>query len=227
MRYLLFLLGLAACQSTPTPPPALPQAAPVAAETAAPEMDDNEYDTLFTLHYPALSVEISGLGLYETDQLADTLRADTTLVLDAAVGTTVEAAQLRLWPRRLSDIRVDMRYETSLTVMNEGPHCDLLDWKHYLSDWAPAQAIGPDLYRLPTCDESDAERFPKVSPQELREAVVRHCGAEWGQLPDSIQRPTQYPLGVGISRFFLRIRARDAAGRPWQRLIEIIQPMGC
>ena len=32
-------------------------------------------------------------------------------------------------------VEVYQSFETSVTIMNEGPHCDLIDWKHYRSYW--------------------------------------------------------------------------------------------
>ena len=37
--------------------------------------------------------------------------------------------------------RVRVQYETSLGLSAEGPHLDLTDWKHCVSDWEAADAL--------------------------------------------------------------------------------------
>ena len=45
-------------------------------------------------------------------------------------------------------ISVDMYFETSLSISNEGPHLDLVDWLHYKSPWTPLISRSPTEFDI-------------------------------------------------------------------------------
>ena len=112
--------------------------------------------------------------------------------------------------------------------MGEGPHCDLIDWKHYDSEWRTLKSnkVGPF-----TCDsysEKDLEKFPKIQISELKARVKEQCEKEFYDLISKIKSPTEYPSAVSVSRYFLRLTGqRKDNGQTVTKLIIFEVAMGC
>ena len=111
--------------------------------------------------------------------------------------------------------------------MDEGPHCDLTEWKHYNSKWKELRIIDGEFITA-SYRETDWEKFIEVNMNELREAVRNQCGDRWAEQIKDIKSPNEYPCGVSTSRIFLKIE--------WINLLENIKseqiisfeiPMGC
>ena len=123
---------------------------------------------------------------------------------------------------------VEESYETSLTITDEGPHCDLTEWEHYIDNWRPLYKNHLEEYPLYTYGEKESQKFPNVSVQQIQAAVEKHCGSEWANKIKTIQSPTEYPAGVSISRYYIRISGkRKDNGLPFQKTLVINSPMGC
>ncbi len=62
--------------------------------------------------------------------------------VDLDLGEGIEDRILVLHPPagETREFMTEQRFETSLTVSAEGPHLDLLDWKHHYSPWGGDQA---------------------------------------------------------------------------------------
>lgn len=132
--------------------------------------------------------------------------------------------------------RVSAQFETSMAIGDEGPHLDLVDWKHCRSDWRPAQRLDAEAFRLPLPHDRDLACFPRSTREELRAAVERAVAmpaadAAWRQrwlaLADQVPQVGEYPSYVALSRIRVRIEAYD--GREWTLLttLELQVPMGC
>jgi len=130
--------------------------------------------------------------------------------------------------------RIEQRYETSLTLMNEGPHMDLLDWKHYISDWNKVEARNNLTFLV---KEMSSEKFPKVTQAEIINAVKAESDKwskrgfdeqeQWISLAKRCKGPTTYPCGVSISKIILQIKVWES--NKWKSIqtMEIQIPMGC
>jgi len=42
---------------------------------------------------------------------------------------------LKVALQKEGEIKLYQSFENSITIINEGPHCDLVKWKHYNSEW--------------------------------------------------------------------------------------------
>ncbi|GAB3365303.1 hypothetical protein GCM10027431_06170 [Lysobacter rhizosphaerae] len=135
-----------------------------------------------------------------------------------------------------SRYRVSVQFETSMGIDGEGPHIDLLDWKHCRSEWRPAQPVGTDGFRLPVPHDGDDTCFPHATREELRQAVRDALGPydfgqernqQWLGLVEQAPRVGEFPSYVAISMVRVRIERRD--GNEWSLLttIEFSVPMGC
>ena len=112
--------------------------------------------------------------------------------------------------------------------MNEGPHCDLTDWKHYYSDYKLLKTNSTGQFICDKYSEEEYEKFPKISIEDLKQKVKEQCGDEWLKLIEKVKIPTEYPSGVSISRYYLRVTGkRKDNGKTVRKLIFIETPMGC
>ena len=81
-------------------------------------------------------------------------------------------------------ITVAMQKVTSLSLTDEGPHLDLLNWKHGLSEARLLPETGENEFSVQLGGSSSAPEFPPFSKKELREAVLQEF-KKWESAPDS------------------------------------------
>lgn len=130
--------------------------------------------------------------------------------------------------------RMEQRYETSLTVMDEGPHMDLLDWKHHVSEWEEMQSKGSVTF---VSREVMADQFPLVTHAEIVDAVRVESdkwaqqgadqGKRWINLAETCEGPKAGACNVSVSRVMLRVQVVEAGEWKTIQTIEIAVPMGC
>lgn len=189
--------------------------------------DVEEVDTITTLKFNELSISINRLIIYDEDKKIDQIQKDTVEIY-AELGETIEGQLISVSSDQLSNLTVEQRYETSVTIMNEGPHCDLTDWKHFYSDWKQLQTNNTGQFICDKYSENDYTKFPKISIHDLRQKVQEQCGDNWFKLVEKVKTPTEYPSGVGISRYYLKVNGqRKDNGQTVTKLIVIETPMGC
>lgn len=158
---------------------------------------------------PATTTEIPGGKLPFVMELGDPWQGQLTLpALKDAV----------TWQK------VEFKYETSITIMDEGPHLDLTDWKHYHSEWIPAKMISQGVFEIKLNDSSGSQ-FPFVAKSEFIEAVKKSMPgkSKWLDLANKCETPNTYPCGVSISRVW--IKATKSNGETQEREMHIA--MGC
>lgn len=139
-------------------------------------------------------------------------------------------------PTKDDKLRVQLIYETSMTIQNEGPHLDLTNWKHYKSEsvavW-PENEKTPEAHRFViNTDRIKSGTFPFVSKNELVAAVRaeikknKHT-TSWDQFAEKCIAPQSYPCGVGISKLWIQVFPADQfSGKPLAEA-ELIPAMGC
>lgn len=195
------------------------------AEVAAYEWDQTDTSASFSMG--ELYVEINRLVLDDTLNHVYALESDTLDVF-IDLGETIEGQELSINDTNFENVVIEQSYETSVTIMNEGPHCDLYDWTHYQSPWVELEKNNKGSYRCLNYEGEDYERFVDVSLEELKAAIARECGEYWSEIAKDIKGPNDYPAGVTISRYFLRISATSKSTQERiQKLIIIQSPMGC
>jgi hypothetical protein len=151
------------------------------------------------------------------------------IAAELELGEGIEGYDVVLRPRPgvAAEFKVEQRIETSMTIQNEGPHLDLIDWKHYYSPWVPLDELGANRYRVREVSEQDKTSFPAAGPEEIRAAVRSAGGEEWARLVKNVRRPGDAPAAVGVSKISLRVSVRDGSGWRVISLIEFSVPMGC
>ena len=132
-------------------------------------------------------------------------KGDDTTVVYVELGDSPENNLLKFDSGEAEIVNVYQRYETSATIMDEGPHLDLMDWAHYTSDWAPLEESSDYSFKSIAYREEDASKFPKVDIEQLK-VMVRDIGGErWAELVKDVKTINDYPIGVGISKIEFKI----------------------
>jgi hypothetical protein len=182
-------------------------------------------DTTTTIKFNEFTLTISRLIVWDEQNLLNKIQGDTCYVFND-IGETVLGQKIFVAPNKLSDFKIEQRYETSVSISNEGPHCDLTNWKHYLSDWMPLKAENENVYLCSNYTEKEKEKFPVIDIKDLKEQVEKQCGDTWVDLVKNINKPTQEPSWVGISRVYLRLTGK-LNGQAITKIIVFEEAMGC
>lgn len=130
----------------------------------------------------------------------------------------------------LTEFRISERYRTSMTVMGEGPHLDLVDWRHFDSEWIPLEQLAQRKFRTLAAERMDqSEKFPATTQAELVAAVRKRAG-DWTEVVDLAKQctgPNDEPCAVGISSVYFRVEMLVDDQWTTVGVVEVQIPMGC
>lgn len=140
-------------------------------------------------------------------------------------------------PTKDQALRMQLVFETSMSIHEEGPHLDLTNWKHYKSDpqtiWPEDQKNpGAHRYKFDSDRIANAKAFPFVSKKELITAVraaMKSGGSEraWDRLAAACETPQTGSCSVGISKVWLQVFPKDqVGGKPLAEIVFSL-PLGC
>ncbi len=184
-------------------------------------------DSSVTINFPELSLNINRFVLFE-DSISNKYVDSDTAYLTADLGEILEGQIISVHSDNLIDLKLEERYETSVTIQNEGPHCDLTEWKHYDSEWKPLPKNKNGQFTCLSYTEDERQKFLNVSIEELKQAVAKHCGVAWSNRIENVNSPTDYPSAVGVSHYFLRLTGKQKSSKKdIEKLIVIEILMGC
>lgn len=169
---------------------------------------------------------INPLSVWDQEGKLKDVQKDTAFV-SLELGESIEGIKIKINQLVKGDVKVYQRYENSITIMDEGPHCDLINWKHYNSEWKELE-IKDDTFLTDLYSEKDRELFIPIDIKQLKNAVKQTCGENWENHIKNIQFPNDYPSAVGMSRIFLKIKLiKQDLGITKEKLISFEIPMGC
>lgn len=178
------------------------------------------------VNFDELSIGFHDVIFWDSERAYDGKGKDT-VILSPELGSTVQEISLLVKNSKLKNVSIKQRYQTSLTVMDEGPHLDLLKWKHYESEWKELEENN-GIYRSIRYNNDDSNRFPKFSEEKLYKYILELGETRWAEL---IKNPT-YPDGekhyvVGISRITFKIAGVDYKDNTIEKIIICEIAMGC
>ena len=186
----------------------------------------DELEPRTVVPFDNLNVVIYNMELYETEgQDFESKQESVTYYSD--LGTSPENKTIRIQPKtNYKKITIYQSYETSITIMNEDPHCDLLDWKQYQSLWLPLYEEPKNTYKTLSYNTTDGSVFVDFNMQELKDAVRSLCGEEYAELVEPLNN-ARSPVAVAISTIYLKIVMLDENDQRLERIIAFEIPMGC
>ena len=155
--------------------------------------------------------------------------SDKPIDFDLDLGHTIENQIIALhpYPDDSREFKIEQQFETSMTVSEEGPHTDLIGWKHYTSDWKEIKRLEGNRFLTSKINESDQERFPKVTSKEIRNVILKAGGKSLADYARSCKTPRDYPCSVALSRISFRILAKENGKWNIIHKINVFVPMGC
>jgi hypothetical protein len=150
---------------------------------------------------------------------------DFDLELDHSIENQIIA--LHAFPNDAREFKVEQRFETSMSVSDEGPHLDLTEWKHFASGWKEIKSLGGNKFLTSKIPESDRSAFPKVGRDEIYEAVLKYGDKKWADYARTCKSPNDGPCSVAVSRISFRVKAKENG--KWKTIHEmnVFVPMGC
>ena len=159
---------------------------------------------------------------------------DSIIKVKSDLGFTPFGKVVQIKNSNWNETRVYWRYKTSLSISDEGPHLDLLDWKHYTSDWEEVDKIDGNNWWLIDYGIVRRERkFPDVSKEEIIQAIIDHSDndSQWLDVWNKYYK-NKHANDVLLSLFdfshmYLKITGIDENGVKQERMIEIMIPLGC
>lgn len=125
-------------------------------------------------------------------------------------------------------LSADWRFTTSLTLQDEGPHLDLLDWLHHTSEWKPLTRIDSTRFRIRPIVEPLP--FPHFARSELLTYVAslgEELATRWGPIAERCDSATSYPCAVGVSEVEVRIFEGEGEARRLLKTLLLKVPLGC
>ncbi len=127
------------------------------------------------------------------------------------------------------EYRVFQRYRTSMSIANEGPHLDLVDWRHFDSPWSQLPSFSPGRFRTLRSDQMDSAGFPRTTQSEILDEVRRQVGHDspFVDVARTCHGPTDGACWVGISSIYLRFQKHVRGSWIDVGLVEFRLPMGC
>jgi hypothetical protein len=180
------------------------------------------------IEFNDMTVTIKNIAPLDYTELNKIFYNDAEFTADIGAELELNKAEIIINAGNYSKIEIYQAYETSITISDEGPHCDLIDWKHYTSNWEMLAEIKKNHFKPVYFTESDKNMFPEVTMDEVKQAVKLYCGKNWVNLIKNAKSIYDYPIGVGISRIYLKIYVLDKYNNlQTEKNIIILIPMGC
>lgn len=181
----------------------------------------------YNITFDTFEVLVEDLNLMNHALRSEPIELDT-IKFAIELGNTPENKMLFIKPFvHYKKVEVYQSYETSVTIMNEGPHCDLVNWKHYRSDWFPVKFKGNNSFQTCSYSKEDWEVFVDINMADLIEKVRNQCGDPYAEMIKNIRSVNEYPSGVSISTIYLKVILIDLDDNLIEKIIAIEMPMGC
>jgi len=120
--------------------------------------------------------------------------------------------------------RISQQVEYSISLMNEGPHLDLTDWKHAYSKWyilkkEKTKFLIPKSIKKPL--------FPKTSSAELVKEVRKQKQNEWVDVAKNCKTVNDYPCSVSPSLIKFKIEKKVKSKWIEVGILKLFPAMGC
>lgn len=189
-------------------------------------LSENKMPKIINVKFLKANIHIKNLSIIDDDAVRH-LDYENNLIIAVDLGDSPENKTIIIKDNKYKNVKIFQRYENSITIMNEGPHCDLIEWKHYNSDWKPVKKINKIKFQTLSYAEADYQKFIPVNIEELKQAVSQKCGEDWAKYIEKVKDVNQYPAGVTTSRVFLKFILTDLEDNITEKTIEFVIPMGC
>lgn len=195
----------------------------VKSELTTENVASNSQENTTKIQFQDFTVVIDGLEAFDENNVLKQVQKDTAIVY-LELGESIEGKKISIQQSKFNAFDIYQRLENSITIADEGPHCDLTAWKHYNSEWKRIKNTD-NTFTANTYTKEDKEKFILITNEELIEGVERYCEEKWVKFikNNSTEYPSYY---VAPSRMFLKIVPKNQ-NKEQIKIISFILPMGC
>lgn len=212
-----------------SPPPAQPVESLI--EIKPREVKATATDTKATQHADLyIGVETGSSPPSLRRQHVQLAKHGATTIVDLDLAESVGDQEVTLNFREDGEYRVLQRYRTSMSISMEGPHLDLIDWRHFDSPWVSLKALSSKRFRTLATDQMQSGKFPPTTNEEIVAEVRKRMETDRSEIVEAAKScgwPSDGACFVSISSIYLRVQKRVRAGWTDVGLIELRIPMGC
>jgi hypothetical protein len=130
----------------------------------------------------------------------------------------------------LDSVVLKFQFETSISVSNEGKHCDLVDWKKGYSEWLNIshRIEKKGYFRCYWQTNIDSNYYPKMNLEEIKNYVKKNCGSDWYNLIKDFQSIDSFYINVGASMYNFKINGiNPTTGGKIEKIFSFPIMMGC
>jgi len=183
----------------------------------------NSQENITKIQFQDFTVVIDGLEAFDENNELKQVQKDTAFVY-LELGESIEGKKISIQQSKFKEFDIYQRLENSITIADEGPHCDLTAWKHYNSEWKRIKNTD-NTFIANTYTKEEKEKFILITNEKLIEGVERYCEEKWVKFikDNSTKSPSYY---VAPSRMFLKIVPKKQ-NKKQIKIISFILPMGC
>lgn len=190
-------------------------------------LTDKKLEPRTKIPFEHFDVEIQGVNLYKPDPTDRAIIRDTAIYY-VELGEMPLEKIVKIKPtKHYKKIEVYSAHRNSITVQNEGPHCDLTDWNYYQSAWKPLIAQGDNKFYISDISQQERTVFPKIDAEELKKKVLSHCGEDYAYLLKQVPLNNNTAIMVGLSHVYLKVVMTDLNNNRIEKIVAIEIPMGC
>ena len=169
---------------------------------------------------------ISHTSIYE-DRVID-IQDRITIESFLDLGEYLDSATIEIHHPGLYNFDIFQMHENILSISNEGPYCDVVNWKHYYSDWIAIKKLNNYDFVAETYSEEDYSRFSDADINDLEQTVLDNCGEEWAERVVDVKSFNEYPCSVGLHKIYFKIVLTNEQGELYtQQFIKFELPLGC
>ncbi len=131
-----------------------------------------------------------------------------------------------------STLKIERQFETTLSLLDEGPHLDLTQWKHYRSPWEVLTRMDETQFLYPGISAERSRQFPAVTTQEIIRAIPRTLPAQrrmyWKRIASQCELTEESShCSVAMSIIRLRFKNIHPSNPRAQKVLTLELPLGC
>ena len=160
----------------------------------------------------------------DEDSSAEVKRVDgINIHVALGLGYTPENQVMQILGEGIEIVGVFQNYETSVTVMDEGPHLDLVEWKHFNSPWVALNRLEKNKFKTVAAGSLD---FPKVKVEEFKSEVLKMGGERWYNVVKDNQSLLEGSVAIGVSKIRIKIKYLDNNIKK-EKILSFKMELGC
>ncbi|WP_406685210.1 SH3 domain-containing protein [Seonamhaeicola sp. MEBiC1930] len=192
-------------------------------------LSEHRIDKRFSIDFEDFTMEFENLraDIIGNEQISTHPNNSIDAILE--IGETVQGKMVRIRHHsKYKSIKVYQRHENSISIQAEGPHCDLVDWKHFYSAWEPLKDTKKaGVFETVTYNNKATDKFIKVDILEFKNAVKEHCGEEWYNMIKDEKKINKGASSIGVSKIYFKVIFTTMFDEEIEKVIAFDVPMGC